>query len=606
MARAWDYVKKARDVWPPDLEKILKLYDNAIAVDSSYYLIYKDRARLFFILNDLEKSKQNYLLWKGLDKIWDKEVQDEMKLREKRAYYKIHPWENHREYFEKNHIKNKNFVRQIPRELNHDKQKNDADLTIERLERIKEEFNKKLEIIDLEIEELHKKVIREQISIEKEREKSYEKKWFTKIFNRFSKKNKLLKQQTENFFIKKNIELEKVKEDCEKKEFEKRKFTIEISKILQEIENYRRTSSEINKENKKLNSPIDEEKEIKTFKQKEKSLCKGICQKFRVKKIRGSGRYESEQVHCQTCDVWIDYRGCHSKNGKPAKEETRGLRCNCCNFQVRTKPRGKKYKEKISATNLDPADHDEDMGNFTMEEYSKTTKESEIDKINKLIVRALWLIEKNSAGIYEHVLQQELRVSDREFEQILPRLLRLDNIVENVEGEGIHKRKFLRSNIHDKISKEKSNDPRQELEIPPQQVGNIGHLALKMVEDHIRWKNNINIELKRELIFAYQKENSLEKLFEKYPNITKEKIRQHLFTDLRLPLSLKKVENEGGLHPNPTCSIVIALYATDYFNWDGKKENEREILELAKSLSYYLKKDNSLDLKFRGKKVKIT
>ena len=59
------------------------------------------------------------------------------------------------------------------------------------------------------------------------------------------------------------------------------------------------------------------------------------------------GRYAAGQVHCQTCDIWMDYRGCNLKGGSPAKKDSEGLFCNCCNYRVRANPRNRIYKEKL-------------------------------------------------------------------------------------------------------------------------------------------------------------------------------------------------------------------------------------------------------------------
>ncbi len=78
-------------------------------------------------------------------------------------------------------------------------------------------------------------------------------------------------------------------------------------------------------------------------------LCKGICKKFKVKKPTKVGRYESGQVHCHICDIWMDHKGAHVKGDLPATEELTGWFCNCCNYRVRRKPRKKKYKEALRA-----------------------------------------------------------------------------------------------------------------------------------------------------------------------------------------------------------------------------------------------------------------
>lgn len=80
-----------------------------------------------------------------------------------------------------------------------------------------------------------------------------------------------------------------------------------------------------------------------------KGSCRGICGAYRVKKPHGATRYGSGQGRCQICDVWIDHRGCHVKDGSQAAKDTIGWFCNCCNYRVRQKPRNKIYKEKLNS-----------------------------------------------------------------------------------------------------------------------------------------------------------------------------------------------------------------------------------------------------------------
>ena len=95
---SWEEVKKAREVWPPDIEKILEHYKKAEKIDSRYYQIYKDRARLFYILKEYEKCKKNYEIWKGLDIMWKDEVTREMTLLEQRNIHNVHPWQKVQKY----------------------------------------------------------------------------------------------------------------------------------------------------------------------------------------------------------------------------------------------------------------------------------------------------------------------------------------------------------------------------------------------------------------------------------------------------------------------------------------------------------------------------
>jgi|APSaa5957512535_1039671.scaffolds.fasta_scaffold00472_27 hypothetical protein len=546
--------------------------------------------------------------------------------------------------------------------------------------------------------------------------------------------------------------------------------------------------------------------------------CKGICKKFKVKKPTSGSRYGVGQGRCQTCDVWIDYRGAHLKEGSPAVEDTLGWFCNCCNYRIRQKPRNKVYKEKLAADitrkgeailsiKKDGNNKEDDVtsiqnrmgivllqikyeeeeikryekigikkllsrisrGNKSKYEYLKTSiqnkkyeltqlelklrnnmsvqnavnlqasgieeeitnkkqrikksekesmkqtnqnrpklaskqiddfinsknltnsqpytsvltkfvklanqfteesitdifenrykigiksentarnqrsiinhfekylksknsqheqdiinkiKESDeslvdTDTINRLISDALFMIRKNSPGIYEDVLRNELNISENEFKQILPKLTRLEEIVEELEDwdDGVPK-KVLRSvaakseNLSDEdmirqeIKEiEKHSSKRIEKEKTKRvQAPEIEKITTKMVEEYLQGKHNIIKQLKFTVIAEYQKYRSLLKIYELHPDDTKERIRRHVITDLRLPLELKTLENEGGLHPNPICSIIIALYATDYFHWDGENGMEREVIELSKNISRYLQSDIELNRLFQGKK----
>ena len=78
-----------------------------------------------------------------------------------------------------------------------------------------------------------------------------------------------------------------------------------------------------------------------------KRLCAGKCKQYRAKKPVKGGRYEAGHGRCQTCDIWIDYRGGHMRNGLPAAEDSIGWYCNCCNFRIRRNPRSAEYKQRL-------------------------------------------------------------------------------------------------------------------------------------------------------------------------------------------------------------------------------------------------------------------
>ena len=65
--------------------------------------------------------------------------------------------------------------------------------------------------------------------------------------------------------------------------------------------------------------------------------CKGICIRHKAQKPINGSRYGSGQKRCQICDIFM---------------QTEALFCLCCGYRLRTKPRSKKFKEKLRAKQL--------------------------------------------------------------------------------------------------------------------------------------------------------------------------------------------------------------------------------------------------------------
>ena len=57
---AFEWIKKARELWPPDINKILECYKKAEEISPDYYLIYKDKARLFHGLERFDEAVASY------------------------------------------------------------------------------------------------------------------------------------------------------------------------------------------------------------------------------------------------------------------------------------------------------------------------------------------------------------------------------------------------------------------------------------------------------------------------------------------------------------------------------------------------------------------
>lgn len=66
--------------------------------------------------------------------------------------------------------------------------------------------------------------------------------------------------------------------------------------------------------------------------------CNGSCKKFKATNNSAEyGRYEQGQKRCPTCEIFIEWEG---------------LWCPCCGRLLRTKPRARKLKNKLSLSRI--------------------------------------------------------------------------------------------------------------------------------------------------------------------------------------------------------------------------------------------------------------
>jgi len=73
-------------------------------------------------------------------------------------------------------------------------------------------------------------------------------------------------------------------------------------------------------------------------------LCLKICQQFKAGRPGNGQRYNSGQVYCNTCAIWMTRDGCKLKDGRSATIDSTGMYCKCCNFRVRARPRSRESK----------------------------------------------------------------------------------------------------------------------------------------------------------------------------------------------------------------------------------------------------------------------
>jgi len=484
--------------------------------------------------------------------------------------------------------------------------------------------DKLIQIID-EIFVLHeeREILQKSIKLGKKQLEGYKEKKFLNRLMKFSMKKKKMVDHTKRFLSEKDSELEKNYLELSKKRSEQNICRIKIEEIIEKI------------------IQIDKNPKDKKIQNKATLIIPNETEKneLKIPRIKETLIEEAERIKIELDELKKKKKAVDLSKNKNKKQSGNEIRVNITQPDIEdfvnsrnlsnTQPYTSVLKKFLDFANQFPNESITEIfenrfrlgisssntvknqrsiinhfDNFLKSQNSQTNQEvsNEIqdsnqtskmstDKINKLISKSLMLIRKNSVGIYETSLLEELKISENEFKLIIPKLSRLEDIVEEIEDWDGFSKKVLKSVKVKEITKINTTNDTSEIK----------KITYKMVQEYIHHKNYINRKLKLELISAYQKHKSLSKIYEMYPNETQEKIRRHIITDIRLPLELKDLENAGGLHPNVTCSITIALYATDYFNWHGKKEDEGKILNLSKSISEYLSSDEYLNQLFQGK-----
>ena len=221
--------------------------------------------------------------------------------------------------------------------------------------------------------------------------------------------------------------------------------------------------------------------------------------------------------------------------------------------------------------------------------------QTDIDVLNWRIGEALRLMKSNPDGIYLSDVRRLLEIPQESMPSIITRLVR----IEGVSKKNIVYKEVLQdvlfsykvNEIEGKESKDEINEHRStddtKQESKPykdtqesilkksstdKMVQDIGTLAQQMVNEHIANKTEIQKHLRQRLTKEFVELRSMSKVIKNNSEVTKDAIKQHVRTSMRLPLELKRLENEGNLHPNPDCSLQIALFAVNYYEWDGKKK----------------------------------
>jgi len=138
---------------------------------------------------------------------------------------------------------------------------------------------------------------------------------------------------------------------------------------------------------------------IQKIDKKSGGVCKKTCIKYLAKKPVKGSRYETGQVRCQICEIYMIPEG--TMNG--------GRFCKCCHYRVRTKPRNKKYKEILreklqNTTNVViPADKKDSTETSEIKIGSVKNDNRQLEKSTKQRLPQEIENYKKSTPIYEEI-----------------------------------------------------------------------------------------------------------------------------------------------------------------------------------------------------------
>ena len=91
--------------------------------------------------------------------------------------------------------------------------------------------------------------------------------------------------------------------------------------------------------------------------------CQGECREVLGKLTYLRKSFVEGFSRCKICEYWLDWRFCHLRSGEKANSESRGMYCNCCNYQVRQRPHSREAKETLERHNEQSTSSKEDNYN---------------------------------------------------------------------------------------------------------------------------------------------------------------------------------------------------------------------------------------------------
>ena len=102
--------------------------------------------------------------------------------------------------------------------------------------------------------------------------------------------------------------------------------------------------------------------------------CRGECREVLGKLTYLRKSFSDGFSRCRVCEYYLDWRFCHLTGGEKATSESIGMYCNCCNYQVRQKPRSREAKETLQRSREQPLASKKD--NKTFSEIKNSIRDS--------------------------------------------------------------------------------------------------------------------------------------------------------------------------------------------------------------------------------------
>ena len=347
-------------------------------------------------------------------------------------------------------------------------------------------------------------------------------------------------------------------------------------------------------ETKKIKAELNELK-----KKNENRTCKEICKKHIVKKPTSGSRYGSGQGRCQICDVWIDYRGAHTKDGSPATKDSMGWFCNCCNYRIRQKPRNKVFKEKLRDTFVKTKSLTKE-NNITVKQTKKNlNSDNSID-----LIKAAKEIQNQQEFKICNQCEKNNHCQGRDFRCNCECVtVEIGKKNENLEKKTENKKIKKQVNYGDVVESTKENNGNikffkrmnntQRGIKKDYTIGNECEILIKNYKKRTRISQH-NVELMEDMIEAYDHIGSLRKLCQEI-NLDISIVKRDFRNLSRVPTELKELVINDKLIADPILATEIAVFATDYFEWDQEDDKTNEVIIFAKKMAQKFK--DTLDLR---------